>query len=736
MRSKLRLLFFILFLLPVTVSWAQSSPCPVIVSNTITVGPSAIVCPGRCAQVSAHATTNLPASTNYRVDSFAYQPYSYNTGTIYRAPFDDDYGGVVHLPFPFCFYGNTYSDITIGTNGQICFDTSLANGYCPYAITSGLPGNNNNATKNCIMGAYYDLYYVNSGTIYYATYGTAPCRVFVVSCYQVPLFQCTSLLATQQIVIHESTNQIDVNIAARPICSTWQNGLAILGIEDATGTNFVTAPGKNGTAWFGQNESYSFIPSGSPTGGARYQWSDHQGNILGNSDTLTVCPTTTTTYLVQATVYSGCDSFILTDSQTVFAYPLPTVNFTDNINYGCTQDTVLFTNQTVNGSTYRWTFGDNGIDTATNPTHIYTLQDTFKVGLIATSPHGCVDSTSQDLILEHPLKAAFTVDKDSICQGNTVTFTDKSTFTTQKGNPSYYWNFGDGSTDTVASPTHIYTKAGEFRVTMGIRNFIPCSDTTYALIHVDTVTFISVTQSDSVLCQGNAVTFHGVYSTLGNTGTVWNFGDGTIINNENDITHAFAAAGNYTITFTANYRICPDTTFPKYVTVYNYPTLNLGPDTSLCPGNPGIPINDFINAGNPKASWLWSTGDTTSGINVSQPGIYYTTVNVNGCTTSDSVWIKNDCYVNIPNVFSPNNDGVNDYFFPRQLLSNSITKFEMTIYNRWGQEIFYTQSINGRGWDGKLSGNDQPTGVYIYIINATLADGTTEHHQGNVTLLR
>jgi len=557
-------------------------------------------------------------------------------------------------------------------------------------------------------------------------------------------------------ILNETSNICEVHIGNKDTCLAWNGGYAIEGVENAAGTVATVAGGRNDSVvWVAHMDAWEFIPTtilGNPTytaasipyapvpsAGAPLYWYQDT-TYIGTGPTITVNPTVTTTYYIKA-VDCG-DTLTNTVQASVGAVRIrvstpPTVNFTDNVNYGCAQDTVIFTNSSAGASTYRWNFGTNTtIDTNANPTHIFYLHDTVSVKLIGTSSLGCIDSAVKSIDLSHPLKAAFTVDKDSICQGNTITFTNTSTYTTQKGNPSYYWNFGDGSTDTVASPTHIYTRAGEFRVTMGIRNFIPCFDTTYLSIHVDTVTFISVTQSDSVLCQGNAVTFHGVYSSLGNTGTVWNFGDGTIINNENDISHAFAAPGNYTITLTANYRICPDTTFPKSVTVYGFPSLNLGPDTSLCPGSAGITINDFINAGNPAASWMWSTGDTTSGISVSQPGIYYTTVNLHGCTTSDSVLIKNDCYVNIPNVFSPNNDGVNDYFFPRLQLSSSITKFEMTIYNRWGQEIFYTQALNGRGWDGKLNGNDEPSGVYIYIINTTFADGTSEHHQGNVTLLR
>ena len=60
----------------------------------------------------------------------------------------------------------------------------------------------------------------------------------------------------------------------------------------------------------------------------------------------------------------------------------------------------------------------------------------------------------------------------------------------------------------------------------------------------------------------------------------------------------------------------------------------------------------------------------------------------------------------------------------------------MNIYNRWGQLIFTTSNIDGRGWDGNFNDIAQPEGVYVYIIDATFIDGQTTHHQGNITLLR
>jgi gliding motility-associated-like protein len=90
----------------------------------------------------------------------------------------------------------------------------------------------------------------------------------------------------------------------------------------------------------------------------------------------------------------------------------------------------------------------------------------------------------------------------------------------------------------------------------------------------------------------------------------------------------------------------------------------------------------------------------------------------------------------MPNAFSPDGDGENDYFFPRQYLSQGVIAFSMNIFNRWGQKVFETTSTTGRGWDGRFNDKEQPMGVYIYNITVKYKNGRDEKYTGNVTLIR
>ena len=186
----------------------------------------------------------------------------------------------------------------------------------------------------------------------------------------------------------------------------------------------------------------------------------------------------------------------------------------------------------------------------------------------------------------------------------------------------------------------------------------------------------------------------------------------------------------------AQYRACPEANLNDSVIVHPLPLANIGPDTTICLD--GDPV--FLTNTAPMGSayrYLWNTGDTTPVYKVVHPGTYTLTVtNEYGCNASDDVTVTKDCYIDIPNAFTPNSDGVDDAFFPRQLLSAGLTGFTMQVFNRWGQVVFQTNTVNGRGWDGTFNGKHQPQGVYIYMIEVALKNGRTEKYTGNVTLLR
>jgi gliding motility-associated-like protein len=405
--------------------------------------------------------------------------------------------------------------------------------------------------------------------------------------------------------------------------------------------------------------------------------------------------------------------------------------FTTSVKYGCTWDTVYFTNRSTSPGMlwYRWDFGDGTIDTNANPVH-YFRQGTYIVKLFASNRR-CVDSMMATVSLVHPIVADFRMRDSIICQG-----VANATINTSTGTPpTYVWSFGDGSTSTQDNPVHAYANVGNYTVRLIATNFVPCSDTTYRTVTVDSQTVMSLHVSDTNICRGATITLSSDFTDIGFIGLVWKLGNGDSVFEHNPVMYSYTSTGTYTIEATARYRVCAPVTTSQVVRVFAVPAITLGEDTAICAGSAPISLIDATNAGNPLASWLWSTGETSPAIEVAAPGLYFATVTINGCNAADSVLIADGCEVHMAKAFTPNGDGVNDYFVPRDLL-NMLASFKLTVFNRYGSVVFQSSNLEGRGWDGKFNDVPQPTGVYIYTIEATFKDGTKRTLQGNVTLLR
>jgi gliding motility-associated-like protein len=478
--------------------------------------------------------------------------------------------------------------------------------------------------------------------------------------------------------------------------------------------------------------------SGSPIG-STYVWTGpgwpgFSSTIVNTATIFGVQPANSGTYTVYVESTAGCKSDLGT--KDIMVYPEVIAGFTNQLFYGCIDDSVQFQNTSIGGWYYDWDFGDGTGSSLPNPLHTYINQGGFIIRLIASNQF-CKDTTFQNVNIKHEINAGFTVDDDSICQHNTINFTNTTTYDPVVL-PVYAWDFKDGGTDNVINPSHLFDFEGIYTVRMIATDYLGCKDTAEHVVVVDSTGSISFEVTEEEVCAGTTIGLKGTFMQQGNTGSSWNMADGNILKDKFDFNYTFDAPGTYEVKFIANYRVCPDAEFSKLVTVKPYPKVNLGEDTSLCLNGKAITLTETVNAGNPNAVYTWNSDGTAKApsIQVRHSGMYATTVEIDGCSASDSVYVSNNCYINIPNAFSPNGDGNGDYFLPRQALSKGVSKFNMNIYNRWGQLLFTSNSINGRGWDGKYNNQPQDLGVYVYLVDVTFVDGTRESYEGNVTLLR
>lgn len=421
---------------------------------------------------------------------------------------------------------------------------------------------------------------------------------------------------------------------------------------------------------------------------------------------------------------------------TVEIIPVVDLDFEISYYYGCDQDTIIINNLSTNVDSFKWSFGDGSTNiTDFHPTHIYLDQGTYPVWLIAQNIIGCVDSTMRLATIIHSVDAVFTQSNDTICEiaGNTVAFYDASTGDIAEWN----WDFGDGATSTLQHPLHTYFEPGIYTIRLVVRDVIGCYDTAYSSLFVAEAPLFDIESSRDEICTGDMIYFTATLDPF-TTNMIWDFGDGVGVERIMDtMYHSYTTPGTYYIKVESTYLYCPNTIDYDTILVKPYPVVNLGPDTGICLKGAPIIIDPHTDSGNPPhTKYYWSHGDTISQIKITIPGIYQLIADLDGCITMDELHVHKDCYIDIPNAFTPNGDGDNDYFFPRQLLSDGVVDFNMTIYNRWGEKIFETNDADGRGWDGRYNGYDQPMGVYVYHITVRYKNQASERYIGDVTLVR
>jgi gliding motility-associated-like protein len=244
-------------------------------------------------------------------------------GTPTNLTIDDQWSNLIALPFEFNFYGNPYTNVVAGANGQLSFNAGLSGNFNGWNIDPAdmIPSNDANFPENTIFGAYHDIdpsVNPNADRINYFVTGTAPFRIFVLNFNEVPQFGCNELLTTQQILLYESLNVIDVNIVNKPVCLTWNDGLAVLGLQGNDLTEFSVPEDRNVGPWEATAESWRFVPNGAPINASVFEWRDSAGTVLGNDAILNVCPDQTTVYSAVLVVELPDGTFDeLTDTVTV-----------------------------------------------------------------------------------------------------------------------------------------------------------------------------------------------------------------------------------------------------------------------------------------------------------------------------------------------------------------------------------------------------------------------------------
>ena len=504
------------------------------------------------------------------------------------------------------------------------------------------------------------------------------------------------------------------------------------------------------------NDTLSFTSNSNTSAGwiAGYLWDfgDGDTSILTNPNHLY---DSSGTYIVTLTVTSsnGC---LDSSSQSVILQPTPLAGFTAND--VCLNDTTLFSNLSTIPSGQiigtSWDFGDGNSSNLFNPKHVYSAPGTYTVTLTHTSDFGCVDST-QEIVLVYDLPIlsfnATMTSGDSCSLPQTYLFTNNSSNAIQ-----YLWDFDYLSNpgvnlSSLTSPSHTFNLSGEYVIGLFAENSFGCFDSLFKTILVrdGVVTYNSINPLDG--CEPLTVSFidSSIYTAALDTieSIQWYFGDGSntvITTPPYSVSHTYNSYGVYTaysiVTMTSG---CSDSSSSTILNVY--PT----PSAGFTINRVNINTRSFVNSSqfiDSSITYYWTFSDgqtsneqsptvsfepsTTAGIDSITACLYVS--NSYGCSDSicSSIWVW-PTNLTVPNAFAPDLDYVGDdaLFLPK---GHSLDQYELWIYDKWGNNVFYTNEIDpiikspSEGWNGNdiKTGEPVPMGVYAWRIRALFDDGT------------
>lgn len=346
-----------------------------------------------------------------------------------------------------------------------------------------------------------------------------------------------------------------------------------------------------------------------------WDWDFGDGGIAYGQNT-THAYTAPGNYYVTLTVddTSGCAN---TETELVIVNPLPAPNF-DHNGPVCETDSVEFFDLSTTPNGYiviwEWDFGDGNTTTVNFPnspnvSHYYGATGTFQVTLTVTDSDSCQNSTLKNVNVVPDPVANFT--NSTACDGDPVQFTDLSSINNGGNIVSWLWDFADpasgvNNSSNLQNPTHVFTSAGSYNVSLTVTNINGCTDSFEQPVSIATNPSVEINSDSDTTCVGNQLQFYGISASA--ISWFWDFGDGGTSALQ-DPAHVFQSVGNYTVTLTVtdNDGCTNDTS--KIIYVNPEPNSMFSYTTPACSGSDVTFIDQSNTPTGYVNQWHWYFGD-------------------------------------------------------------------------------------------------------------------------------
>ena len=453
----------------------------------------------------------------------------------------------------------------------------------------------------------------------------------------------------------------------------------------------------------------------------------------------------------------GCTNTVV---KSYHSYPVPIPEYVRD--YECERQIMRFRDSSLLDPIFNsylvqwdWDFGDGNDASNEMVGNFYQAPGVYDVQLTPYTNYGCHQMAETQVLVRPKPRANILIKNDNVCAGLEINYQDETYFdyTFDTTGVIYWdWQFGDGDISEEKDPTNTFDVGGNYLTKLRVETSFGCIDSTQitTIVHYNPAANFSVDSLEG--CSPMCVTFFDKSRVKSGDSMKYNwiFGDGDIIDEVNP-THCYKVndGGDFEtfipkLEVTTVHGCRSSMVSEEYITLYSNPIADFNVDaysaTML------KPVVELYNTSVGGIEWFWDFGDSTFSSEIDPkshdyhltgPGEYeiaLRTLTEYGC--ADKVikpFIVNPHQVlYIPKSFTPNSDGVNDFF---QIKGEDLDFINLWIYDRWGNEVFYGENDEAV-WDGRENGYLSPLGSYLYVLEYRMNGGIKQRTQGSLFISR